>query len=207
MASPAAARLAGRFWPGPLTLVVPLRPGVTLPYAVTGGSHAVGLRVPDQSFARLLARALGPLPLTSANRSGEPDARDVAEVQASVGAAVEVIIDGGRSPGGVPSTVVALEPDGSWRLLRAGPISDVDLARALSLTPEAGRPGPPRRGEPDAVRAAAEQARRRPEQDDLATQAAEATGLGLGPPGHVKSIPSCGPPWRPSADGSPASSS
>ena len=130
--SPAARRLADRFWPGPLTMVVPLRAGVELPYAVTGGTHAVGLRVPDQPFTRRLARALGPLPLTSANRSGEPDSRDAAEVQATVGAAVELIIDGGRSPGGVPSTVVALEADGSWRLLRAGPITDAELARALA---------------------------------------------------------------------------
>jgi L-threonylcarbamoyladenylate synthase len=130
--SPAARRLADRFWPGPLTMVVPLRPGVELPYAVTGGTHAVGLRVPDQPFTRRLARALGPLPLTSANRSGEPDSRDVAEVHATVGAAVELIIDGGRSPGGVPSTVVALEADGSWRLLRAGPIADAELTRTLA---------------------------------------------------------------------------
>lgn len=131
VAPPTAARLASRFWPGPLTLVVPLRPGVALPHAVTGGSQAVGLRVPDQPFTRRVARALGPLPLTSANRSGEPDAREATEVQVSVGAAVEVIIDGGRAPGGVPSTVVALEADGSWRVLRPGPITDADLAQAL----------------------------------------------------------------------------
>jgi len=64
VASPAAARLAARLWPGPLTLVVPLRAGVVLPHAVTGGSDAVGLRVPDQAFTRRLARAMGPLPLT-----------------------------------------------------------------------------------------------------------------------------------------------
>ena len=132
VASPAAARLAARLWPGPLTLVVPLRAGVVLPHAVTGGSDAVGLRVPDQAFTRRLARAMGPLPLTSANRSGEPDSRDAAGVQASVGAAVEVIIDAGRAPGGVPSTVVRLAPDGSWRILRAGPITDGDLTRALT---------------------------------------------------------------------------
>ena len=132
VASPAATRLAAGFWPGPLTLVVPLQPGVVLPYAVTGGSQTVGLRVPDQAFTRRLARVVGPLPLTSANRSGEPDSRDVAGVQAAVGAEVEVIIDGGRAPGGVPSTVVSLAADGSWRILRAGPITDGDLARALT---------------------------------------------------------------------------
>jgi L-threonylcarbamoyladenylate synthase len=131
VALPAASRLAARFWPGPLTMVTPLQPDVELPYAVTGGTYAVGLRVPDQPFTRRLARALGPLPLTSANLSGAAEARDAAGVQTSIGAAVEIIIDGGPSPGGVPSTVVALEPDGSWRLLRVGPISEADLTQAL----------------------------------------------------------------------------
>lgn len=130
--TPAAARLAGRFWPGPLTMVVPLQAHVDLPRAVTGGTRAVGLRVPDHPFTRRLARALGPLPLTSANRSGAPDSLDAAEVQASVGRAVDLIVDGGRSPGGVPSTVVALDADGSWRVLRAGPITDAAIARALA---------------------------------------------------------------------------
>ncbi|HXR27665.1 MAG TPA: L-threonylcarbamoyladenylate synthase [Candidatus Baltobacteraceae bacterium] len=129
--SPVATRLAGLFWPGPLTLVMPLRTDATLPYGVTGASRSVGLRVPDQPFTRSLARALGPLPLTSANRSGEPEARDAAAVREAVGEAVELIIDGGPAPGGVPSTVVVLEPDGSWHVLRAGPISDTDLAKAL----------------------------------------------------------------------------
>jgi L-threonylcarbamoyladenylate synthase len=129
--SPTAARLASRFWPGPLTLIVPLRVGVVLPYAVTGGSDAVGLRVPDQALARALARELGPLPLTSANRSGEPDARDTAAVEAAVGASLEVIVDGGPSPGGVPSTVVAVAADGSWQVLRAGPITPADLEETL----------------------------------------------------------------------------
>ena len=66
-------------------MVVPLLPGVELPYTVTGGTYAVGLRVPDQPFTRGLARALGPLPLTSANRSGASEAREAAEVQASIG--------------------------------------------------------------------------------------------------------------------------
>lgn len=129
--SPAATRLASRFWPGPLTLVVPLRAGVILPQAVTGGSDAVGLRAPDQAMARRLARELGPLPLTSANRSGEPDARDAGAVEAAVGASVEVIVDGGPSPGGVPSTVVAVGADGSWRVLRGGPITPGDLEETL----------------------------------------------------------------------------
>ncbi len=104
--SPAARRLAARFWPGPLTLVVPVRPGVMLPRSLTGGSGAIGLRVPDHAVPRALARALGPLPLTSANLSGAPDARDANEVLRQLGATVAVVLDDGPSPGGVPSTVV-----------------------------------------------------------------------------------------------------
>lgn len=125
-----AARLAARFWPGPLTMVLPLRGGVKLPQAVTGGSSTVGLRVPDEPLARALARALGPLPLTSANRSGEPDAGDAAGVLAALGPALAVIIDGGQSLGGVPSTVVAVNVEG-LRVLRVGPIAAADLERAL----------------------------------------------------------------------------
>ena len=131
VASPAATRLAARFWPGPLTMVVPLQPGVELPYAVTGGTYAVGLRVPDQPFTRRLARALGPLPLTSANRSGSRRPGTPRGSRHRSAARLEIIIDGGRSPGGVPSTVVALEADGSWRLLRAGPVTQGQLDRVL----------------------------------------------------------------------------
>ncbi|MFI5262185.1 MAG: L-threonylcarbamoyladenylate synthase [Candidatus Limnocylindrales bacterium] len=125
-----AEALAARFWPGPLTLVLPLRAGERLPDAVTGGTSTVGLRVPDDQLARALARAMGPLPLTSANRSGEAAARDAHEVVAALGRAVAVVVDGGPSPGGVPSTVVALG-QGPFQVLRAGPIAADDVARAL----------------------------------------------------------------------------
>ena len=128
-APPAAVASAARFWPGPLTLVLPVRRGVRLPEAVTGGGQAVGLRVPDQPLVRALARELGPLPLTSANRSGEPDARSADQAEAALGEAVAVVVDGGPSPGGRPSTVVAFDADGGWRILRPGPIA----AEALGL--------------------------------------------------------------------------
>jgi L-threonylcarbamoyladenylate synthase len=122
-----AADLAARWWPGPLSLVLPLRAEVDLPDAVTGGSRSVGLRVPDQPLVRALARELGPLPLTSANRTGEPDARSADEARTSLGEAVAVFIDGGPSPGGRPSTVVALAADGTGRILRPGPIDAASL--------------------------------------------------------------------------------
>jgi L-threonylcarbamoyladenylate synthase len=105
----AARRLADRFWPGPLTLVLRARAEAGLPMLLTGPRFTIGLRLPDHEVPRALARALGPLPLTSANRSGEPDATDAEGVVDALGDAVEVVIDAGPSSGGVPSTVVAIE--------------------------------------------------------------------------------------------------
>jgi len=118
---PAAARaLEDRFWPGPLTVVLTVRPGAVLPGAVTGGTGAVGIRVPDHPVPRGVARELGPLPTTSANRSGQPDALSAADVVAAMGGSVDLVVDGGSSPGGVPSTVVSLSGQGELRLLRPG---------------------------------------------------------------------------------------
>ncbi len=98
-------RLADAFWPGPLTLVLPRRPGSDLPDALTDGAPTVGVRVPDHDCPRALAAVLGPLPTTSANLSGEPDPVDVAMVLA-LGDRIDLIIDGGPTPGPVASTVV-----------------------------------------------------------------------------------------------------
>jgi L-threonylcarbamoyladenylate synthase len=130
---PAAALLAERFWPGPLTLVLAVRPGVALPRAVTGGSGMVGIRVPDHPVPRRLASALGPLPTTSANLSGEPEALTAGAVVAALGEAVELILDGGPSPGGVPSTVVALSAQGDLRLIRAGAVPYQRIEAAIAV--------------------------------------------------------------------------
>ena len=79
---PAATALGEAFWPGGLTIIVPQRPDVALPAALTGGAPTIGLRVPDHATPRALAAAVGPLPTTSANRSGEPEARDADEIAA-----------------------------------------------------------------------------------------------------------------------------
>ncbi len=121
--SPAARRLAERHWPGPLTLVLPVRADVSLPESLTGETGAIGCRVPDHPAPRALARALGPIPLTSANLSGAPDARDAAEVVRQLGASLAVVLDDGPSPGGVPSTVVRFRDAGApLELLRQGAI-------------------------------------------------------------------------------------
>lgn len=132
----AATALATAFWPGGLTLVVPRRTDRALSAALTGGDLApgaiptVGLRVPAHDAPRALARALGPLPTTSANRSGEPEARDAAEIEALLGQAVDLILDGGPSRGGPASTVVdCTGPKPEIR--RAGAISAEEIARCL----------------------------------------------------------------------------
>lgn len=114
-----ARRLAGHFWPGPLTLVVRKQPA--LPAAVSA-SDTVGVRVPDHALARKLLRAAGPMAVTSANLSGKPSPRSAEEVLQQLGGRISRILDGGTTPGGVPSTVVdctGSEPV----LLREGPIT------------------------------------------------------------------------------------
>jgi L-threonylcarbamoyladenylate synthase len=101
-----AARVLAAFWPGGLTLVLPARPGVRLPPVLAAGAATVGVRVPDHPAPRALAAALGPMPTTSANRSGEADARDAAEVAARLGEAIALVLDGGPVRGGPASTVV-----------------------------------------------------------------------------------------------------
>ena len=127
---PAAAVLAEAFWPGGLTLVLPQRPGVALPAELTGGRATIGLRVPDHPSPRTLAAAVGPLPVTSANISGLPEARTAAEILSQLGEAIELILDGGPSRGGPPSTVVDCTGD-QPRILRSGAIATADVADCL----------------------------------------------------------------------------
>lgn len=104
--TPAATALAEACWPGGLTVVVSQRPDVPLPAALTGGAPTIGLRVPDHAVPRALAAAVGPLPTTSANVSGLPEAHDAAEILDQLGDAIDLILDGGTARGGPASTVV-----------------------------------------------------------------------------------------------------
>jgi len=103
---PAASALAAACWPGRLTVVVPQRPDVPLPATLTAGAPTIGLRVPDHAAPRALAAAVGPLPTTSANVSGLPEARDATEILEQLGGAIDLILDGGEAQGGPASTVV-----------------------------------------------------------------------------------------------------
>jgi L-threonylcarbamoyladenylate synthase len=127
---PAARVLAERFWPGGLTLVLPRRPGARLPDVLAAGAPTVGVRVPDHPAPRALAAALGPLPTTSANLSGEPDARDAAEVADTLGDAIALVLDGGPIHGGPGSTVVDCTRARPVTL-RAGAIPPAQIAAAL----------------------------------------------------------------------------
>jgi L-threonylcarbamoyladenylate synthase len=100
-----AWRLAERFWPGPVTLVVPKAP--TVLDVLTGGATSVAVRVPAHEVALQLIAALGkPLAATSANLSGQPEAVTAEEVCEALGGRVRLLLDGGPCPGGVASTVV-----------------------------------------------------------------------------------------------------
>jgi tRNA threonylcarbamoyl adenosine modification protein (Sua5/YciO/YrdC/YwlC family) len=114
-------------------LVLRRRPERALPALAGGGAEpaTVGLRVPDHEAPRALARALGPLPTTSANRSGEPEARNADEIEVLLGDAVDLILDGGPAHGGPASTVVdtTAEPP---RILRDGAIAAEDIDRCLT---------------------------------------------------------------------------
>jgi L-threonylcarbamoyladenylate synthase len=125
---PAAAdTLAARFWPGPLTLVLPASGRV--PVEVTAGTGTVAVRVSGLPLARALSRAVGPLVSTSANQAGEPPAVTCTEALAAVGAAVALALDGGACTG-APSTIVDLTGDHPV-VLREGAVRRADLTGLL----------------------------------------------------------------------------
>ena len=130
-----AAALAEAFWPGGLTVIVPQRPDVPLPEALTGGAPTIGLRAPDHVAPRALAAAVGPLPTTSANVSGLPEARTAEEIVQQLGDAIELVLDGGPAHGGPASTVVDCTVDPP-RILRVGAIATDRLEAVLGRAVE-----------------------------------------------------------------------
>jgi L-threonylcarbamoyladenylate synthase len=125
----AALRLAARFWPGPLTLILPRAGGV--PDEVTGGQPTVGLRVPDHPVARALLAAFGDgIAAPSANRFGRVSPTRAEHVREELGAAVDLVLDGGPCAVGVESTIVDLSGEAP-ALLRPGGVSREALEAAL----------------------------------------------------------------------------
>lgn len=127
-----ARRLAACFWPGPLTLVLPLLRPASVPAVLSGGRGSLAVRIPDHAVPRALARQLGPIAVTSANMSGAPEARTADELVAALGASIAVVIDDGPVRGGVPSSIVAVDASGGWQLLREGALRRVDLEACLA---------------------------------------------------------------------------
>ena len=125
-----AYALAEKFWPGPLTMILKKRDNV--PDVITAGGDTVGVRCPDNALTlELMDKARVPITGTSANISGQPDARDFQKVLEYFDGIIECAIDGGDSPGGVPSTVVDMT-GGSPRILRQGGITKEDILKAIS---------------------------------------------------------------------------
>ncbi len=114
-----ALELARRFWPGPLTLVVAKCPN--LPEILSPG-ETIGVRMPDHPDALHLLKTAGPLAVTSANRSGGSNSLTAVEAVDQLGGLIDLVLDGGRCPGGNPSTVVDCTGDEPL-ILRKGPIS------------------------------------------------------------------------------------
>ncbi len=126
--STAALRLARRFWPGPLTIVVPRNPKV--PEALSHNA-TIGVRVPDHAVAQALLAAAGPMGVTSANLSGQPNTVTAEQVLAQLDGRIDLLIDGGQTPGDTPSTVVDMT-GAAARVLRVGPVSAAQIAAALA---------------------------------------------------------------------------
>lgn len=137
-----AEQLAAAFWPGALTLVMPLRQGARIAPAVTAGLPTIALRCPAHAVMRALLDAAGlPLAAPSANRSGAVSPTRAEHVAASLGAAVPLVLDGGPCSAGIESTIVALREGGGWQLLRPGPIDVARIAAILGLAADEVRGG------------------------------------------------------------------
>lgn len=133
-------RLATQFWPGPLTVAVPAKPH--LPPQVVAADGTVGVRVPDHSVALVLAKHVGgALAVTSANLSGMPPARHVADLDPALVAQLDIVLDGGIARGGLASTVVRRDGD-TISIIREGAIPASELFAAwegILVTPNTHR--------------------------------------------------------------------
>ena len=122
---PLACRLAGAFWPGPLTLVLPPRAGL---HEAVLGPDGIGVRVSSHPVAQRLAAAFGrPITATSANASGQPAPAELSAVRRWPADQIKVLLEAGRLAGGVPSTILAVSNEG-YRIIRHGAIGEHEIA-------------------------------------------------------------------------------
>jgi L-threonylcarbamoyladenylate synthase len=132
-----ARLLAERFWPGPLTLVLPRRDDAGLSAAVSAGLPTLAVRCPAHRVMRALIVATGlPLAAPSANRSGAVSPTSAHHVAVSLGNRVDLILDGGDCAQGLESTIVAIRPAGGWTVLRPGPITHAAIIDLLGRDTE-----------------------------------------------------------------------
>jgi L-threonylcarbamoyladenylate synthase len=129
---PLSRKLAQKFWPGPLTLVLPLKPGGAIHPLVTAGLDTVALRMPRGFGAKLIERLGRPLAAPSANSSGRISPTTAAAVAADLGGRIKLVVDSGATPVGLESTIVKVE-DGTLRLLRPGGIAAEELKAAAGV--------------------------------------------------------------------------
>lgn len=124
-------RLAERFWPGPLTIIV--KASSRLPLRSTANTGNVALRVPDAAIPRAVVESFGlPITATSANLAGTPECTNAAGVRDQLGERIPLIVDGGPTGRSLPTTIVDLsEGEGVWRILREGAIPTHEIALAL----------------------------------------------------------------------------
>ncbi|MBI1417394.1 MAG: threonylcarbamoyl-AMP synthase [Limimaricola sp.] len=140
--TPEATRLAQAFWPGALTLVLPLRPGAGISALVTAGQGTLAVRVPDHPVARGLLRAFGgPVAAPSANPSGRISPTTAAHVLAGLGGRIAAVVDGGACPVGVESTILGF--NGGVTLLRAGGLPSEAVEACLGHPPAVPATGGP----------------------------------------------------------------
>ncbi len=124
-----ALQLMRYFWPGPLTLVLPVKK--RLPPKITFGTGKIGVRMPAHKIPLLLARELsGAIIGTSANISGHPAPRTADEALKELGELVDIVLDAGPTPRGLPSTVVEVDDD-KIKILREGPISFKEILKVI----------------------------------------------------------------------------
>ncbi len=130
-----ASALAVRFWPGPLTLVLPLQPAAPVAAAVTAGLPTIALRCPAHPVMQAVLKASGLfLAAPSANRSGGISPTRAGHVADSLGAATPLVLDAGPCAAGLESTIVAVRDHG-WQLLRPGPVTAAEIAQLLGEPP------------------------------------------------------------------------
>jgi L-threonylcarbamoyladenylate synthase len=132
-----AEKLAAQFWPGALTLVLPLREGARIAPAVTAGLPTIALRCPAHPAMQALLCETGlPLAAPSANRSGGVSPTTAAHVAVSLAGRIPLVLDGGSCSTGLESTIAALRSDGTWQLLRPGPITEAQISEILGARPD-----------------------------------------------------------------------